>query len=65
MQRGIEAAGRVHRDFDLPVVYLTASEDMDTVKRAGQSHAFGYIKKPFDREPDPRQSGQVPRGTRR
>jgi PAS domain S-box-containing protein len=45
---GIQVAEQVRRDFDIPVVYLTAYEDSKTLERASQTHAFGYIKKPID-----------------
>lgn len=45
---GIQVAEQVRRDFDIPVVYLTAYEDSRTLERASQTHAFGYIKKPID-----------------
>jgi PAS domain S-box-containing protein len=45
---GIQVAEQVRRDFDIPVVYLTAYEDRQTLERASQTQAFGYIKKPID-----------------
>ena len=45
---GIQVAEQVRRDFDIPVVYLTAYEDRSTLERASQTQAFGYIKKPID-----------------
>jgi two-component system cell cycle sensor histidine kinase/response regulator CckA len=45
---GIQVAEQVRRDFDIPVVYLTAYEDRKTLERASQTQAFGYIKKPVD-----------------
>lgn len=45
---GIQVAEKVRRDFDIPVVYLTAYEDRKTLERASQTQAFGYIKKPVD-----------------
>jgi PAS domain S-box-containing protein len=44
---GIQVAEQVRRDFDVPVVYLTAYEDRETLDRASQTQAFGYIKKPI------------------
>jgi PAS domain S-box-containing protein len=44
---GIEVAEKVRREFDVPVVYLTAYEDRGTLERASQTQAFGYIKKPI------------------
>jgi PAS domain S-box-containing protein len=45
---GIQVAEQVRRDFDIPVVYLTAYDDRKTLERASQTHAFGYIKKPIE-----------------
>jgi PAS domain S-box-containing protein len=45
---GIQVAEQVRRDFDIPVVYLTAYEDPKTLERASRTQAFGYIKKPID-----------------
>lgn len=48
---GIEAAQRIHDEFDIPVLYLTAYSDEETLKRAKITEPFGYIIKPFeDRE---------------
>ena len=44
---GIQIADKVRREFDIPVVYLTAYEDRETLQRASQTQAFGYIKKPI------------------
>jgi PAS domain S-box-containing protein len=45
---GITAAEQIHRDYRLPVLFLTAHSDTGTVERARQAEAFGYILKPFD-----------------
>lgn len=48
---GIEAAERIRREHSIPVVYLTAYTDDDTLRRAKVTEAFGYLLKPFeDRE---------------
>ncbi len=48
---GIDTAERMRRAYDLPVVYLTAHSDSDTLARALGTEPFGYILKPFvDRE---------------
>ena len=48
---GIEAAQKIHDGFDIPVLYLTAYSDEETLKRAKITEPFGYIIKPFeDRE---------------
>ncbi len=45
---GIEAAQAIHNAYKIPVLFLTAHSDADTVERARQTEAFGYILKPFD-----------------
>lgn len=45
---GIQAAEQIHTDFDIPVVFLTAYADEETLQRAKVTEPFGYIVKPFD-----------------
>jgi PAS domain S-box-containing protein len=45
---GIEAVEAIHREQDVPVVYLTAHSDPATLNRAKLSGPFGYILKPFE-----------------
>ncbi|WP_226575914.1 ATP-binding response regulator [Acuticoccus sediminis] len=45
---GIEAAQRVRRDYRVPVIFLTAYADDDTVRRATEAEPFGYLLKPFE-----------------
>ena len=45
---GIEAAEAIRRQFDVPVIYLTAHSDAATLARAKLTGPFGYILKPFD-----------------
>ncbi|HKQ12677.1 MAG TPA: ATP-binding protein [Steroidobacteraceae bacterium] len=45
---GIEVARRFRRQFDVPVVFLTAHADTTTLKDATDTEPFGYIVKPFD-----------------
>jgi PAS domain S-box-containing protein len=45
---GVEAAGRVREQLDVPVVYLTAFSDDATLQRAKLTQPFGYILKPYD-----------------
>ncbi|MCX9083893.1 MAG: response regulator [Candidatus Methanoperedens sp.] len=44
---GIEAAGRIKRSLDIPIVYLTAYSDEATIERAKITQPFGYLIKPF------------------
>ncbi len=45
---GVEAAEQIRDRFDIPVVYLTAYVDDDTLQRAKVTEPFGYIIKPFE-----------------
>jgi PAS domain S-box-containing protein len=45
---GVEAADIIHREFDLPVIFLTAHSDKATLERAKLSEPFGYLLKPFE-----------------
>lgn len=45
---GIEAAEEIRHNYEIPVVYLTAYADENTLKRAKITDPFGYIIKPFD-----------------
>lgn len=45
------AAGHTLRDtFHVPVVYLTAHADAETVRRAAATQPFGYLLKPFSEQ---------------
>jgi PAS domain S-box-containing protein len=44
---GTETARILRERFDVPVIYLTAHADRDTLERAKQSTPLGYIVKPF------------------
>ena len=45
---GIEAAEQIRDCLDVPIIYLTAYVDEDTLARAKVSEPFGYIIKPFE-----------------
>jgi PAS domain S-box-containing protein len=45
---GIQAAIAIQEHVDLPVVYLTAYADEETVQRAMITGPFGYLVKPFN-----------------
>jgi PAS domain S-box-containing protein len=45
---GIETARAIGRLSDVPVVFLTAYADDDTVRRAAETSPYGYLLKPFD-----------------
>lgn len=45
---GIDAAKQILKMVDIPIIYLTAYGDEDTVQRAKQTEPFAYIIKPFN-----------------
>jgi len=45
---GVEAAGILRAELQLPVIFLTAFADDPTFRRASLTEAFGYILKPFE-----------------
>ncbi len=48
---GIQAAEQIRALADLPVIYLTAHSDNQTLQRARLTEPYGYVLKPFeDRE---------------
>lgn len=46
---GIEAAERIQRHFDIPIIYVTAHSHPQTLERAKITEPYGYIVKPFER----------------
>jgi CheY-like chemotaxis protein len=45
---GVEAAGKIHVLFDIPVIYLTAYADKLLLERAKITEPYGYVLKPYD-----------------
>src|SRR5215831_3491353 len=45
---GIDAAQQIRERCGIPVIYLTAYADDQTLKRAGITEPFGYLLKPFE-----------------
>jgi two-component system, NtrC family, response regulator AtoC len=48
---GVETARAIREQFDIPVVYLTAHADRETLERAKLAEPLGYLVKPFQ-EPE-------------
>jgi len=46
---GIEAASIITKHLDVPIIYLTAFADSETLNRATSTNPLGYVLKPFDR----------------
>ncbi len=45
---GIDTAAELRRKFQVPIIYLTAYADKETVNRAKMTEPFGYLVKPFE-----------------
>jgi PAS domain S-box-containing protein len=45
---GIETADRIRKRLDVPVVYLTAFSDVETLAQAQLTEPYGYVLKPFE-----------------
>ncbi|OPY26178.1 MAG: putative diguanylate cyclase [Methanocella sp. PtaU1.Bin125] len=45
---GVEAADQIKKTLNIPIIYLTANSDFNTLQRAKVTEPFGYILKPFD-----------------
>lgn len=45
---GIEAASEIRKNMDIPIIFLTAFSDEETLERAKITSPFGYIIKPFE-----------------
>jgi DNA-binding response OmpR family regulator len=44
---GIETGKKIREQFDIPVIYLTAYSDDETLNRVQESGGQGYILKPY------------------
>ncbi len=47
-QDGIALATEIHDRHQIPVIYVTAYADDDTLEQAKVTHPFGYVIKPFN-----------------
>ena len=47
---GIETSKRIRSMYDIPVVFLTAYADPDTMERVKETQAYGFIVKPSNRQ---------------
>lgn len=47
---GIEASKAIQKIKNIPIIYLTAFSDDETISRAVQTNPVGYLIKPFKRE---------------
>ncbi len=47
---GIETMEKIHSNFDVPVIYLTAHRENTIFERAKSTEPFGYLIKPFNND---------------
>ncbi|QKF58718.1 response regulator [Aliarcobacter lanthieri] len=47
---GIDIVSEIQKDYYIPVIYLTAYSDENTIQRAIRTDPLGYILKPFKKE---------------
>ncbi|MGO9016147.1 MAG: diguanylate cyclase domain-containing protein [Dissulfurispiraceae bacterium] len=45
---GIETADRINKQYDIPIIYMTAHSEESTIKRAKQTDPYGYLLKPIN-----------------
>jgi CheY-like chemotaxis protein len=45
---GIETAGRIKKDFNIPVIFVSGYFDEATIARAKAINPDGFLRKPFD-----------------
>jgi CheY-like chemotaxis protein len=45
---GIEMASRINKQYDIPIIYITAHSDENTIKRAKMTEPYGYSLKPIN-----------------
>jgi two-component system cell cycle sensor histidine kinase/response regulator CckA len=45
---GVQTAEQLRQELEIPVVYLTAFSDHETIQRAKATEPFAYLLKPFD-----------------
>jgi len=45
---GIEAASKIFSEYNVPIVYLTANADLDTLDRVKHTIFYGYLIKPIN-----------------
>jgi two-component system response regulator LytT len=46
-QEGIEIGEYIHKNLDIPFIYLTGNSDKDSIDKASKTHPQSYLIKPF------------------
>jgi len=47
---GLQLAMKIKEDYNIPVIFLTAFEDENTISKMNKVSEYGYLVKPFDDE---------------
>lgn len=47
---GLESSLKIKQFYDIPVIFLTAYADRNTLEKAKHSYPYGYIIKPYDKQ---------------
>ena len=47
---GINVGEQIHKNYQIPFIYLTAFSDKNTLERAKMTEPYGYIIKPFEED---------------
>lgn len=45
---GLKAAEIINKKQDIPIIFLTANDDKETLLKASRSNLYGFVLKPFD-----------------
>ena len=45
---GIEAAAKIQKEMNVPIIYLSCLSDQKVMERAIETNPYGYIVKPYD-----------------
>lgn len=45
---GVEAAEHIRKDFNIPIIFLTAHNDENTLQRAKETGPYAFLLKPFE-----------------
>ncbi|MDG6244953.1 MAG: response regulator [Methanolobus sp.] len=44
---GVDTAEEIRKNFDIPIIFLTAYSDDEVLEKAKRTEPYGYIVKPF------------------
>lgn len=47
---GIETAVQIRNNFNIPIIYITASQNLNKLENIQQTEPYAYLKKPYENE---------------